>query len=478
MTADKTIAVRNPRTGTVDTHITPTSPAQVEIITARLRDGQRDWLNGGIGARIDAMHRWKQAILSQKSVLVDAITHDTGRERESELEVLGVVGMIDRWCKQAPGILRDGEPQDTSVPFINVRSQYVPYALVGVISPWNFPLLLSLIDAVPALLAGCAVIVKPSEVTPRFIEPLQETINAVPELADVLAFAMGDGETGQAMIAQVDSIAFTGSVETGRKVGASAAKYFIPAFLELGGKDAAIVLESADIDYASSAILWGATSNAGQACQSIERIYVQDTVYEAFVDTLSMKAQRVRLTVEGGPIGPIIAEDQVRIIEAHLKNALVQGAKATCGGQIEIHDGGAYCRPTVLIDVEHSMDVMTDETFGPILPVMPFSTYDEAVSLANDTRYGLSSAVFGADEEALAVARQLEAGAVSINDASLTAIIYDGEKMSFKMSGLGGSRMGESAIKRFVRTKALIHKQGDMDDPWWYADAKRNRDSN
>jgi len=157
----------------------------------------------------------------------------------------------------------------------------------------------------------------------------------------------------------------------------------------------------------------------------------------------------------------------------HLQDALQEGAQATCGGTIEIHAGGAYCRPTVLTGVDHDMMVMRDETFGPILPVMAFDTPDEAIALANDTHYGLSGAVFGAEADAYAVARRMDAGAISINDAALTAMIYDGEKTSFKSSGLGGSRMGASAIKRFLRTKALIHKQGDMDDPWWFDEVKR-----
>jgi succinate-semialdehyde dehydrogenase / glutarate-semialdehyde dehydrogenase len=468
-----TIAVRNPRTGEIDTHITPTDTDSLHDITDRLRAGQRTWQAANVEGRAAVMTRWKDAIAAHKDALVSALTHDTGRARESGLEVLGIMGTIDRWCQQAPALLAESDPQTTSMPFVQVRQQYVPYPLVGVISPWNFPLLLSLIDTIPALLAGCAVIVKPSEVTPRFIEPLQATIEAVPELANVLAVIPGGAETGQALIDAVDSIAFTGSVATGRKVGTAAAANFIPAFLELGGKDAAIVLENADIDYATSAILWGATSNAGQACQSIERVYVQRSIYDDFITALTAKAQACTLTVEGGPIGPIIAADQVQIIENHLHDALEKGAVARCGGEVEYHNGGAYCRPTVLTDVDHTMQIMREETFGPVLPVMAFDTAEEAVALANDTHYGLSGAVFGTESEAHAVARQMDAGAISINDAALTSMIYDGEKTSFKSSGLGGSRMGASSIKRFLRTKALIHKQGDGDDPWWFDEVKR-----
>lgn len=430
------------------------------------------WYQQGVESRARVLRQWAETILAHKSALIDALTADTGRTRESQLEVDGVVGLIERWCRQAPSLLADSAPLASSVPNITISHHYVPYPLVGVISPWNFPLLLALIDAVPALMAGCAVLIKPSEITPRFIEPLRATMQAVSGLADVVEVIAGAAETGQALVANVDSVAFTGSVETGRKVGAAAAAHFIPAFLELGGKDPAIVLPTADLDYAARALLWGSTSNAGQACQSIERIYAHASIYADFVSRLTEKAAKTKLTVEGGPIGPIIAADQVEVIRAHLEDAYAKGAVARCGGQIEVYDGGCYCRPTVLVNVNHEMLVMREETFGPIMPVMPFATLDEAVQLANDTAYGLSAAVFGDEADAYAIAQRIDAGAISINDAALTAVIYEGEKTSFKASGLGGSRMGASAIKRFLRTKALIHKHGNQDDLWWYKEAK------
>lgn len=473
MSDGRQLHVRCPRSGIINYTCVTASPDEVQRLAQRLRAHQPLWYEMGVEKRADVLQQWKQNILAHKDALTHALTADTGRERESELEVYGLIGLIDRWCEQAPSLLAESAPHTTAVPAVTVSNQFVPYPLVGVISPWNFPLLLALIDAVPALVAGCAVLAKPSEITPRFIEPLRATIQATPSLADVLEVIVGAAETGEALIANVDSIAFTGSVETGRKVGSLAAAHFIPAFLELGGKDPAIVLPSADLDYTTSALLWGATSNAGQACQSIERIYVHESIYEAFAQRLTAKAQQVLLTVEGGPIGPIIAADQVKIIQTHLEDAYAKGAVALCGGQIEIHEGGAYCRPTVLVKVDHSMQVMREETFGPIMPIMPFATPEEAIQLANDTPYGLSAAVFGDEAQARAIARHIDAGAISINDAALTAMIYDGEKMSFKASGLGGSRMGANAIKRFLRTKAFIHKQGLSDDSWWYPQVKR-----
>lgn len=465
------IGVRNPRTGQVDYQITPPTPDELAALCDRLRTAQVDWQQKGLDARIEALQQWKQAVQTRRDELIEALVVDTGRFGVSVLEVDSFLGSLDRWCRMAPELLQD-EERITAIPFIRLQQTVVPYPLVGVISPWNFPLLLSTIDTIPALLAGCAVVVKPSEIAPRFLKSLMEAIASVPALQSVLTYIDGAGETGTNVIEQVDLICFTGSVETGRKVASAAAQKFIPAFLELGGKDPAIVLESADLELATSAILWGSVVNTGQSCLSIERIYVADLVFEPFVNQLVAKAKALQLaypTVQDGPIGPIIAERQATIIADHLDDAFAKGAIAHCGGEVETLQGGLWCRPTVLTNVNHSMKVMTEETFAPIMPVMPFSSVEEGIALANDTIYGLSAAVFaGTEEEAIAVAEQLDAGAISINDAALTAIIHEGEKNAFKFSGMGGSRMGAAALKRFMRKKAYLIKGGAIADPWWF----------
>ena len=465
------IAVRNPRTGQVDYWITPPTTSDLAELSDRLRKAQVDWQQGGLEARIEALQQWKQAVQANRDELIQALVADTGRLDVSVLEVDSFLGSLDRWCRLAPDLLQ-GEERNTAIPFIRIQQTAVPYSLVGVISPWNFPLLLSTIDTIPALLAGCAVIVKPSEIAPRFLEPLMKTIAAVPPLQAVLTYVAGAGETGADLIEQVDLICFTGSVVTGRKVAAAAAQRFIPAFLELGGKDPAIVLDSADLELATSALLWGSVVNTGQSCLSIERIYVADSIFERFVDQLVTKAKALKLaypTIQDGQIGPIIAERQATLIADHLEDAIVKGAIVHCGGKVETLEGGLWCRPTVLTHVNHLMKVMTEETFAPIMPVMPFSTIEEAIHLANDTIYGLSAAVFaGSETEAIAIAEQIDAGAISINDAALTAIMHEGEKNAFKFSGMGGSRMGAAALKRFMRKKALLIKTQAIADPWWF----------
>lgn len=465
------IGVRNPRTGQVDYWITPPTSSDLAAHCDRLRKAQMDWQQGGLEARIEALQQWKQTIQAHREQLIEALVADTGRLSVSVLEVDSFLASLDRWCGLAPDLLRP-EARNTAIPFIRLQQTAVPYGLVGVISPWNFPLLLSTIDTIPALLAGCAAVVKPSEIAPRFIQPLMQTIAAVPSLQAVLTYVAGAGATGADVIEQVDLVCFTGSVATGRTVAVAAAQLFIPAFLELGGKDPAIVLASADLELATSAILWGSVVNTGQSCLSIERIYVADAIFEPFVEQLVTKAKALPLaypTVEDGPIGPIIAERQAIIIADHLQDAIEKGAIVHCGGKVEVLQGGLWCRPTVLTQVNHSMKVMTEETFAPIMPIMPFSTLEEAIDLANDTSYGLSAAVFaGTEAEAIGIAERLDAGAISINDAALTAIMHEGEKNAFKFSGLGGSRMGAAALKRFMRKKAFLIKTNSIADPWWF----------
>ncbi len=410
--------------------------------------------------------------MRHRDAVIAALSVDTGRRSESVLEADLLAPAIDRWCRIADELFSEREKKSSTVPFIEIEQALVPYPLVGVISPWNFPLLLSTIDSIPALMAGCAVVVKPSEVTPRFMVPLQASIDEVPLLREVFAYIAGDGATGAELVQNADLICFTGSTTTGQKVYRAAAERFIPVFLELGGKDPAIVLASADLELATSSLLWGSVVNAGQSCLSIERIYVEDSIYPQFVQRLVEKTQQLRLAFpdyDSGQIGPIIAATQAGIIAEHLRDAVAKGATVLTGGQIEQHGGGEWCFPTVLVDVHPDMKVMSEETFGPIMPIMPFHGIAEAIALANSTVYGLSGAIFaGTNEEAISIGRQIQGGAISINDSALTAIIHEGEKNSFKMSGLGGTRMGPAAIKRFMRQKAFLIKNQPIASPWWF----------
>lgn len=460
----RTLQVRNPRTGEHDYAFEAVDAADVQAACERLRGAQLAWAAREWTERLDVLIAWADAIERHQPALAEALSRDTGRWLLAVAETRGVRPTLERWRRYAAEVLVDGEGHSQAMPDVHFRHQRVAYPVVGVISPWNFPLLLSLIDAIPALVAGCSVAIKPSEVTPRFIEPLQAALDEVPELAGVVALLPGDGETGAALVDAVDLVCFTGSVATGRRVGEACARAFIPAFLELGGKDPAIVLPGADPRHAAEVLLRASVLATGQACQSLERLYVPEAMHDTFVGHLVDAARRVTLSypdIRRGILGPLIFERQAGIIATQIDDARARGATVHCGGEIERLGGGLWIRPTVITGVDHGMKVMSEETFGPVMPVMAYRDVDEAVALANDSEYGLSAAVIGPDlAGAEAVARRIDAGAVSINDGALTGQMFEAEKHSFKLSGLGGSRMGPAGIARFFRKKALLFQHG------------------
>lgn len=461
------LQVCNPRTGAPDYRIPVAGAEEIAALAARLRTNQVAWAAAGPVHRAQVLKAWSSRLLAAPGPVLEALSTDTGRHRLALQELNALHGMVAGHAALATTALVEPPERASMTPGIHAQTQLVPYGLIGVISPWNFPFLLSMLDTIPALLAGCAVIVKPSEVTPRFIAPLMDSLSEFPELAGVCAFITGDGSTGAALIRAVDGICFTGSVATGRKVAAACAGQFIPAFLELGGKDPAIVLASADPDRAAATVLRASVQATGQACQSLERIYVDARISDAFIARLVAHAEAVPLNwpdSRQGQVGPLIFSRQAEIIAAQLADAVEKGARIETGGVIERHGGGYWLRPTVVTGVKHTMTLMTEETFGPVLPVMSFRSVSEAVQLANDSVYGLSAAVFGDEAQALAIARQLVAGAVSINDGALTTEVFDVDKNAFRLSGLGASRMGASGLLRFVRKKALLIQRGVAKD--------------
>ncbi|MEW4467787.1 aldehyde dehydrogenase family protein [Parasphingorhabdus sp. JC815] len=459
--------VVNPRTGQADYEITPLNADDLATEAKRLRKAQPDWAAKTPEQRGEIMRQWADAIEAALPQIIPALIADTGRGGISKIEASGVPGQIRRWADQAPKLIAAGQPtgEPTSHETITTSTQLVPYQLVGVISPWNFPMTLALIDAVPALMAGSAVLIKPSEVTPRFIRPLMETVRSIPELAKVLSLIEGDGATGAEMVGNSDYICFTGSVATGRKVGEAAAAAFIPASLELGGKDPMIIMDDADPDTAAAIALRASIVNTGQACQSIERIYVARNIADDFLKALTEKAEKVQLNypdIEKGHIGPFIFGKQAQLTQSQIDQAVSKGAKVLSGGKVENLGGGQYLRPTVLAEVTKDMDIISEENFGPVIPVTIYDDIEDAIAQANDSKFGLSAAVISASiERAEEVAGRLNVGAVSINDGSLTGMVWEAEKSSFGFSGLGASRMGASGLLRFFRSRVLMRQSGD-----------------
>ena len=462
-TAARSLPVRNPRTGADDCTIQPLAEPALVDLARRLRAAQPAWAASGAAHRSTVLRAWVDGLMADHSALLDALATDTGRRRLAREEFATLSGIVAGYAALAGALLRPSAEKPSVAPGIVIDTQLVPYPLVGVISPWNFPFLLSMLDAIPALMAGCAVIVKPSEVTPRFISPLMASVRRHPELAGVFAMIEGDGATGAALVGAADFICFTGSVATGRKVAECCARHFIPCCLELGGKDPAIVLASAEPELAAAVVLRASVQATGQACQSLERVYVDRRIHDAFLAALLRQAAAVELSwpdASRGNLGPLIFAKQADIIAAQLDDARARGAKILTGGAIERHGGGSWLRPTVVTQVDHTMKLLTEETFGPVIPVMSFDDLDSAVALANDSVYGLSAAVIGDEAEARAVAARLAAGAVSINDGGLTTEAFDAEKNSFRLSGMGPSRLGASGLTRFLRRRAVLIRRG------------------
>ncbi|KRG63734.1 aldehyde dehydrogenase [Stenotrophomonas humi] len=469
MTEATTLPLRNPRTGQSDGELPVTSAAEVAALGVALRRAQPAWADESIEQRCQRLSALADALAARREGFLDTLLADTGRWHESQIEVDGTIAAIRRWVQQAPACLAEKPVQQEAIPFIQTQQTWVAFPVVGIISPWNFPLMLTLIDAVPALAAGCSILAKPSEVTSRFVPLLREALEEA-GLGEVFALVTGAGATGQAVIEASDQICFTGSVATGRKVGEACARRFIPASLELGGKDPALVLSDANIEHAARALAWGSFVNGGQSCMSIERVYVEAPVADVFIAALVKEAAALELAwpdPKQGQIGPVIAASQVALVRNQLADAKAKGARALTGGELIDH-GGVWCPPTVLVDVTDEMTVVADESFASVLPVIVVADEAEAIARANNTEFGLSAAVFTqSPERAQRVARQLQAGGISINDACLTGMVQTAEKQSFKLSGMGGSRMGTASIRRFVRARALLINTGTA-SPWWF----------
>ncbi|GAA0271772.1 aldehyde dehydrogenase family protein [Alteraurantiacibacter aestuarii] len=461
--------VRNPRSGEVDFQLQVSSREEVAAKAARLRENQIAWEAMGVDARCGVMARWLEVVKTRAGDIGEADAHDTGGCHTSYVQGFITMANVGGWLQDAPKAFADlkWEGKSFTMPSVELESQVVAMPLTGVISPWNAPLMLALLDAVPALFAGSAVLLKPSEVTPRVIETLFETVREVPELAAVFDYVSGAADVGQALIAEVDTICFTGSVPTGRKVAIACAERLIPCNLELGGKDPCIVTENADLDRAVTSVLRGAVYATGQVCYSIERVYVHESVHDAFVAKLVEQAQAVRLNSDNpraGHIGPFTFAPQAEIVTRHIADAVAKGAMVLTGGAVENIGGGLYLRPTVLTGVTHDMEIMRDETFGPCIPVMAYSDTEEAIRLANDTQFGLTASVIAGDaEEAKAIGRRINAGGIFLQDTFLTfAKLRTFGSDSFGWSGHGAPRIGPESLRRFLRRKSLMVQHGDV----------------
>lgn len=447
----------NVPTQTANGSITVHCPADA---VARLRGAQPAWESIGPDGRAAWLRKLRDWLLDHEAQLADVLQSETGKPRaEAAVELPMVCDIINFYAKNAAKALADERvrPHGPLAMSKRLTKVYRPHPVVGVITPWNFPLLMPAMDVIPALLAGAAVALKPSEVTPLSAVELARgwaEIGAPP----VLAVLTGLGETGAALVDAVDYVQFTGSTATGRAIGQRAAARLVPCSLELGGKDAAIVLADADLDRAVNGIAWGGLFNAGQACISIERVYVEAPVYDDFVQRLVTRVTALRQGADGArsqvDVGALATVAQRELVSRHVEAALAAGARALTGGKAT--GDGTYFEPTVLVDVDQSMACIREETFGPTIPVIKVADAEEAVTLANDSNYGLSATVWTADRQrGEQLARRLEVGAVNINDAYANLFALTLPHGGWKESGLGARFGGLQGIRKYTRQQAI-----------------------
>jgi len=479
----QTLTVRNPATLQTIAELPVAQPDDVAAAVARGRKAQTIWQGTSFAERSRLLYRLRDLLLDEQEKLADVLTSETGKPRAEVYgnELFYLCDAIGVWAKKGSGYLRAEKirPHFLLLKAKKVVTLYSPRGVVGIISPWNFPLTLTLGEAIPALLAGNAVVIKPSELTPlSAIFGAELAVQAgFPE--NLLQIVVGYGETGEALIDHADMIAFTGSVETGKRVMRRAADRLIPVSLELGGKDAMIVLKDADIKRAAGACVWGALMNAGQVCTSIERVYVEAPVYQPFVDKVVEKVRAMRQGPSDAEVdvGSMTSEVQLQKVEAQVAEAVARGAKALVGGRRNPRYNGNYFEPTVLIDVDPSMSVMKEETFGPIIPILKVKDAEEAVRFANDSRYGLSGAIFSrSPTEAWRLAERMQSGSLCINDSLVNFIIPDAPMGGTKDSGFG-YRHGAEGIRKFCQQKTIvIDRSGRKEEfPWFPASAKKTR---
>jgi betaine-aldehyde dehydrogenase len=472
--SEERIEVRNPATGELIEAIPVDPPQRVAATVERVRAAQAEWEAIGIEGRYHWLGKLRDWILDNRERILDTMQRETGKVRaDASNEPAYLADIINFYGTRAAEFIGEESvrPHSPLLAGKKLRVQYRPHPVVGIISPWNFPLILALGDAIPALQAGAAVVIKPSEFTPL---GLAEVVRAWKEEVrgpDVLDCVQGIGETGGALVDAVDFVQFTGSERTGRKVMARAAETLVPVSLELGGKDPMIVLADADLDRAANAAAWGGMMNSGQICMSVERIYVEEPAYDEFVAKLTAEVRKLRQGTDDASdpkdVGAMTSPNQTAIVEDHVSGALAAGARALTGGK-RLEGPGDYFEPTVLVDVDHSMKVMRDETFGPVVGVMKVRDAEEALRLANDSRYGLSGSVFGEKARAERVARRVECGAVNVNDVLINYFAAGVPMGGWKQSGIG-YRHGEPGIKKFCRSESVvITRFGGKREPTWY----------
>ncbi len=457
-----TIRVVSPATGVLVGEVPDEGESGVARAVEAARAAAPGWEALGLRGRAEALKRWRDAVLDDTEVVPTLVAESGKPRQEAEgLEIFYLCELIRFTIGAAPKALRE----ESRLPhlFLTKKTRLVrrPLGVVGVIGPWNFPILNNAADGVAPLLAGNAVVLKPSEVTPLSSVRLAGLWRAAGNPPDVFRVVTGRGAAGAALVDRVDGVMFTGSVATGRKVAARAAERLIPCVTELGGKSPLVVLRSADLPRAAEAAAWSSFMNSGQVCIRTERIYVEEAVADRFEELLTERVKALRQKpsdphANGGlDVGSVTFPRQIEVVERHLSDALARGARIAAGGRRPAGLPGNFFEPTLLLGATQEMAVMREETFGPLVAVMRVRDAGEALRLANDSHLGLNAMVFGASHDAETFARRLESGQVITNDVTLNYIVAEAPLGGWKASGLG-VRHGVEGIRQWTRTQAII----------------------
>mgnify|MGYP000423045753 CR=1 FL=1 len=454
------IEVTNPVTGAVIGAIHKSTREEVRAAVERARKAQQGWAAMSVKERGALIRRWGDLLWEDQRNAMKIIRDESGKnDTGAYAEIIFIDNYVNYYVQHAPRLLAP-KRRPPAFPLIQwAKVYYKPWGVVGMITPWNYPLGLSLCDAIPALIAGNAVVFKPSEITPFSTLYAIDLMHKAGIPRDVVQVVTGDGSTGAALVDLVDYVGFTGSTAVGRKVAVNAAERLIPYSLELGGKDAMIVLQDANVDLAASGVFIGGTENAGQMCISVERVYVEDPIYDRFVERVRHFAGQVNIGSGDGydvHVGSLTNEREMLRVERHIQDAVDKGAQLLSGGKRRPDLGPLFFEPAVLVNVDHSMDVMREETFGPIIPIMKVKDADEAIRMANDSEYGLSGSIFTRDlKRGEQLATRIDTGDIGVNRAAAVAASPKLPWGGQKNSGVG-RRGGPEGLLRFVSTQSVL----------------------
>ncbi len=448
------LAFINPATGNQFGEVVMSTPEEVKQAVDDMRASFPVWSGKSVKERVRILKKFQSLLIDQRNEISSVVSQDTGKSRQDSLIELFI--SVDMLAQNRINAAKWLKRRRVSSGLYMTKKCYVehrPYGVAAIISPWNYPLLISLTPMFAALLAGNTVVLKASEVSPAVGVMIEKLFKSLPELAPFVRVVHGDGKVGAALTnSKPDYIFVTGSTVTGKKIMQTAAENLIPVTLELGSKDAAIVLEDANIDPAARWITWGSHFNAGQTCVAVERVYVVESKYDEFVQAAVAYTEKIQsgFTLDTNSpysMGPITDPRQMQIIDDHIKDAVEKGARVLCGGK----EQGAYYKPMVMVDVNHSMKLMREETFGPIMPIMKVRDEEEAIRLANDSAFGLFASVYSKDQaRAKRVADRINASSIIINDSLAQFAIPTLPFGGVKDSGIGTSH-GREGLLAFTR---------------------------